>query len=69
MPIEVETRLFTEASSSQSTQQSLFLLRPEFPLVYARIKQLRGELDEAVQEYVSFRLNRERRPWSSTRRR
>ena len=43
-------------SSSQSTSQSLFLFRPEFPLVFARIKQLRGELTEAVQEYVSFRL-------------
>ena len=28
----------------------------EFPLVYARVKQLRGDLDEAIQEYVAFRF-------------
>ena len=57
MPLEVETRLFTDGQFVEATQQSLFLLRPEFPLLYARIKQLRGELDEAVHDYVSFRLN------------
>jgi tetratricopeptide (TPR) repeat protein len=57
MPLEVETRLFTDGQFVEATQQSLFLLRPDFPLLYARIKQLRGELDEAVHDYVSFRLN------------
>jgi hypothetical protein len=57
MPLEVETRLFTDGQFVEATQQSLFLLRPDFPLLYARIKQLRGELDEAVHEYVTFRLN------------
>jgi hypothetical protein len=56
MPLEVETRLFTDGQFVEATQQSLYLLRPDFPLLYARIKQLRGELDQAVQEYVSFRL-------------
>ena len=36
--------------------QTLLLFRPEFPLVFARIKQLRGDLPDAIQEYVSFRL-------------
>jgi hypothetical protein len=56
IPLEVETRLFTDSQFVESTMQSLFLFRPDFPLVFARIKQLRGELTEAVQEYVSFRL-------------
>jgi hypothetical protein len=56
IPLEVETRLFTDPQFVQSTMQTLFLFRPEFPLVFARVKQLRGDLDVAVQEYVSFRL-------------
>ena len=40
-------------SSLQSIQASLFLFRPEFPLIYARVKQLRGELDEAIEDYVT----------------
>jgi hypothetical protein len=57
IPLEVETRLFTDSQFVESTMQSLFLFRPDFPLVFARIKQLRGEVSEAVQEYVSFRLS------------
>ena len=33
----------------------MFLFNREFPLVYARVKQLRGELDEAIPEYVKLR--------------
>jgi hypothetical protein len=57
VPLEVETRLFTDPQFVESTKQALFLFRPDFPLIFARIKQLRGDLAEAVQEYVSFRLN------------
>ena len=57
LPLEVETRLFTDAQFVQAIQASLFLFRPEFPLVYARVKQLRGELDEAIEEYVRFRFS------------
>jgi hypothetical protein len=56
VPIEVMNQLFTSAPFVQSTQQSLFLFRPQFPLVYARVKQLRGNVTEAVKDYVSFRL-------------
>jgi hypothetical protein len=57
MPLEVETRLFADPRFVEATMQALFLFRPDFPLIFARIKQLRGELTEAVQEYVSFRLS------------
>ncbi|HZW29306.1 MAG TPA: tetratricopeptide repeat protein [Isosphaeraceae bacterium] len=56
LPLEVETRLFNDPQFVQSVQNSLFLFRPEFPLVYTRVKQLRGELEEAIQEYVKFRF-------------
>jgi len=56
LPLEVETRLFGDPEFVQSTQQALVLFRTEFPLVFARVKQLRGEIDEAVNEYVAFRL-------------
>jgi hypothetical protein len=56
LPLEVETRLFTDPRFVESIQASLFLFRPVYPLVYARVKQLRGELDEAIQEYVKFRF-------------
>jgi hypothetical protein len=57
IPLEVETRLFTDARYVESIQASLFLFRSEFPLLYARVKQLRGEFDEAVDDYVRFRFN------------
>ncbi len=60
LPLEVETRLFTDASFVTSIQASLFLFRPEYPLVYARVKQLRGEIDEAIEDYstkVRFQEN------------
>ncbi len=56
LPQEVEARLFNDPRFVQSIQYSLLLFRSEFPLLYARIKQLRGELDEAVQDYVRFRF-------------
>ncbi len=52
LPMEVETRLFNDPQFVQSIQNSLFFFRPEYPLLYARIKQLRGELDEAIEDYV-----------------
>ena len=51
LPIEVETRLFTDSSYVTSIQSSLFLFRPEFPLIYARVKQLRGDIEEAIEAY------------------
>jgi tetratricopeptide (TPR) repeat protein len=56
LPLEVETRLFTDARFVESIQSSLYLFRAEFPLLYARVKQLRGEFDEAIEDYVRFRF-------------
>jgi hypothetical protein len=56
LPLEVETRLFTDSQYVASIQSSLFLFRPDFPLVYARVKQLRGELEEAIEDYVTLRF-------------
>jgi len=56
LPVEVETRLFTDAQYVAAIQSSLFLFRPNYPLVYARVKQLRGELDESIEDYVRFRF-------------
>jgi Tetratricopeptide repeat len=56
LPIDVETRLFGDPRFVQSSAQSLLFFRPEYPLIVARIKHLRGDLSEAIQEYVSFRL-------------
>ena len=56
IPMSVLNQLFTSPQFTESTKQSLLLFRPEFPLVFARLKQLRGELREAVEAYVSFRL-------------
>jgi hypothetical protein len=56
LPLEVETRLFTDPQFVEASMQSLYLFRPDFPLVFARIKQLRGEFTDAMKEYVNFRL-------------
>jgi hypothetical protein len=56
VPLYVRHELFTNGQFVQSTMRSMMLLGPEFPLVYARIKQLRGDFPQAVQEYVGFRL-------------
>jgi hypothetical protein len=56
LPLEVENRLFHDQQYVRSIQSSLFLFRPEFPLVYARVRQLRGETKEAIEDYVKFRF-------------
>ena len=43
LPVRVETLLFQSPRFVQSTQAALELFRPELPLVYARMKHLRGE--------------------------
>lgn len=57
LPLEVETRLFNDPQFVTATQQSLFFFRGEMPLLYARVKHLRGELAEAISDYVSFRFS------------
>jgi hypothetical protein len=57
VPLEVETLLFTDPQFVAATQQSLLFFRGEMPLIYARLKQLRGDLAEAVSDYVGFRFS------------
>jgi len=57
VPLEVETLLFTDPRFVAATQQSLLFFRGEMPLLYARVKQLRGDLAEAVSDYVGFRFS------------
>jgi hypothetical protein len=56
LPYQVLDRLFKDPQFVRSIQASLFLFGREFPLVYPRVKQLRGELDEAIPEYVNLRF-------------
>ena len=56
IPLEVDTRLFNDAQFVASIQGSLFLFQSQFPLIYARVKHLRGEFDEAIEDYVRFRF-------------
>jgi len=56
LPVTVETMLFNSAEFVRSTQQSLFFFQPQMPLLYARMKQLRGETTEAIEDYVNFRF-------------
>jgi hypothetical protein len=56
LPFEVETRLFTDGQFVAAIQKSLFLFQREYPLIYARVKQLRGDLEGAVNDYVTLRF-------------
>jgi hypothetical protein len=49
--------LFNDSKFVQATIQTLVFFRGELPLLYARIKQLRGELPEAITDYVAFRFS------------
>jgi hypothetical protein len=56
LPITVETLLFSSPQFVESTQRSLFLFQSKFPLLYARMKQLRGEISDAIPDYMTFRF-------------
>jgi hypothetical protein len=57
LPAQVETLLFNEARFREATMFAQALFEPNrYPLIYARIKQLRGDTAGAVQDYVSFRF-------------
>jgi hypothetical protein len=62
LPMEVDTQLFSNAQFVASIQASLFLFQTQFPLVYARVKHLRGEFEDAIAEYVKLRLKKNA-PW------
>ena len=56
VPKDVETRLFTDPGFVEATQRAQPYFYPRFPLVGARMKQLRGDLTGAVEDYVTFSL-------------
>jgi hypothetical protein len=57
LPARVEHLLFSQPRFVEATLFSLVLFDPNrFPLVYARVKQLRGDMPDAVKEYVDMRL-------------
>jgi hypothetical protein len=59
LPAFVEDRLFNDRTGRfvAATKHALALFDPNYyPLVYARIKQLRGDIPEAVEEYVALRF-------------
>jgi hypothetical protein len=58
LPARVERMLFGSPQFVEAIKHTLILFDPNlFPLVYARIKQLRGELPEAIQDFVAFRFS------------
>jgi tetratricopeptide (TPR) repeat protein len=59
LPLEVETRLFSDSMFVASIQASLFLFQRDFPLVYARVKHLRGEYKEAIKDYITLRFKKD----------
>ena len=56
LPIRVETLLFSDPNFMASTMQALQMFTPELPLLFARMKELRGETNEAVLDYVNMRF-------------
>jgi hypothetical protein len=56
LPIQVQTLLSTSPQFVEATRRSLMPFDPQFPLVYARMKQLKGETQGAIQDYVTFRF-------------
>ncbi len=56
LPLEVEWRLFHDGQFTQATLYPIQIFDPRWPLLSARLDQLRGNLDSAVQQFVSFRF-------------
>jgi hypothetical protein len=55
-PLEVHTRLFNDGQFVEAVKQTLVLFKREYPLVYARVKHLRGDMDGAVKDYLALRF-------------
>lgn len=59
LPLEVEVRLFTDSRFVESSKLPLAIHDPMYPLLRARLFQLRGDLTQAIQSYVAFLHNPE----------
>ncbi len=55
LPMEVEFRLFNDGRFTDATVHTIQIFSPRWPLLKARLDQLRGDLDESINRYVSFR--------------
>jgi hypothetical protein len=57
LPLQVEFSQFNDPSYNRFVLYPLRYFDPKLPLLNARLSQLRGELPQAIKEYVNFRLN------------
>jgi tetratricopeptide (TPR) repeat protein len=58
LPLVVEFRLFTDPTYVQAIQFVNFYFDPQFPMLGARLRQLRGDLADAKQEFTRARFRR-----------
>jgi tetratricopeptide (TPR) repeat protein len=56
LPLNVEFLLFHETAFNKATGFPMQPFNHEWPLLRARLMQLRGELDQAINSYVGFRF-------------
>ncbi|MBX6313484.1 MAG: hypothetical protein IRY99_11295 [Isosphaeraceae bacterium] len=56
LPVEIELRLFTDPQFVDATLYPIRIFDARWPLLSARLMQLRGDLTSAIQSYVSFRF-------------
>jgi hypothetical protein len=56
LPLEVETRLFRDGAFNRASGYGVALFNARWPLLRARLAQLQGDYDEAVEGYVRFRF-------------
>lgn len=57
LPKSVEDRLFVDSKFVTATLYPLMFFEPKWPLLSARLDQLRGEIDSAKEKIVKFRKN------------
>ena len=57
LPLQVEYRQFNDPNYNRAVLFPLSYFNPKLPLLHARLTQLRGELPQALQEYVAFRFS------------
>ena len=55
LPLEVEYRLFHDSQFNAASGFTVQIFNARWPLLAARLEQLRGDLDTAISRYVSFR--------------
>lgn len=59
LPMEVDYRLFNDPQFVEASQYPIQIFDSRFPLLQARMEQLRGTLSVAVQRYVGFRFGQD----------